>query len=145
MFLRVLCRWTVLALVCLSLCIPGCGSSGPRVVKVTGTVTRGGKPAERLVVNFEPQHGRPSWGVTDKDGRYSLNYEPGRDGAITGTHKVWVEIRPASPKEEADLRNGVLQLHPEIKSILKKYGNFETTPLRVEVNQNNRVIDLQLD
>lgn len=145
MFLRVLGTRTVLALAFLSLCAPGCGSSGPRIVKVTGTVTRGGKPVEKLVLNFEPEHGRPSWGVTDKDGRYTLNYEPGRDGAITGTHKIWVEIRPASPKEEADLRNGVLKLHSEIKNILKKYGNFETTPLKVEVNETNRVIDLQLD
>jgi hypothetical protein len=144
MALRVISPWSVLAWFCLAL-IAGCGSGGPRVVKVSGTVTRGGKPVEKLFLNFEPAHGRPSWGVTDKDGHYTLNYERRREGAVTGTHKVWVQIRPASPKEEADLRNGTVKLHPEIKSILEKYGKFETTPLKVEVKDDGKPLDLKLD
>jgi hypothetical protein len=129
----------------LCLVVAGCGASRPRVLKVSGTVNRGGKPVDRLIVNFEPQHGRPSWGVTDKDGHYSLNYEPGRPGAVAGIHKIWVQVQPASPQEEADLRGGVLKLHPEIQSILSKYGQFQTTPLEREVHENNQVIDLKLD
>jgi hypothetical protein len=123
----------------------GCGPSGPHVVKVSGTVTRGGKPVNKLFLNFYPEHGRPSWGVTDQDGHYTLNYDSSRQGAVTGKHKVWVQIRPANPKEEADLHNGVLKLHPEIKSILQKYGKLETTPLEKEVKENNQVINLDLD
>jgi hypothetical protein len=114
-------------------------------VKVSGTVTRGGTPVNRLFLNFYPEHGRPSWGVTDAEGHYTLSYERAGDGAISGTHRVWVQLRPASPSEEADLHNGVLKLHPEIKEVLKKYGHSETTPLQVEVQASNPVIDLTLD
>ncbi len=125
--------------------LAGCGRSGPRLVKVSGTVTRGGKPVPKLFLNFYPEHGRPSWGVTDQDGHYTLNYERTGDGAITGPHKVWVQIRPANPKEEADLHNGTLKLHPEMQAILKKYGKLETTPLTVEVKEDHPVIDLDLN
>ena len=123
----------------------GCSPSGPRLVKVSGTVTRNGEPVPKLFLNFYPEHGRPSWGVTDDDGHYTLNYEGKGDGAITGTHRVWVQLRPSSPKEEADLHNGVLKLPPAIKHILQTYGNLETTPLRVEVTEQSPVIALKLD
>jgi hypothetical protein len=136
----------VLALFGLSLLALGCGSKGPQVVKVTGTVTRGGQPVELLVVNFWPHKGRPSWGVTDKEGHYTLNYERNRDGAVVGPHKVWVEVRPTSPKMESELRSGKLKLHPEMKAILEKYGK-ETTPLKnIEVkDEDPQIINLKLD
>src|SRR5262249_37371768 len=112
------------------------------VVKVSGNVTRGGKPVDRLVVHFLPDKGRPSWGVTDKDGHYSLNYERGRDGALVGTHTVWVQVKPFTPKEESALAAGELKIHTEI---LRKYGNRETTPLRVEVKGDDQPINLTLD
>jgi hypothetical protein len=137
------CRAPVLVLVFLALAAAGCG--GPRVVKVSGTVTRGGRPVDKLQVTFQPEHGRPSWGITDKDGHYTLNYERGRDGAVTGTHKVWVRVQPTSAKEEADLARGLVKLHPEMNRILEKYGNLKTTPLTREVKEDDQVIDLQLD
>jgi hypothetical protein len=49
----------------------GCGDpDAPEIARVTGTVTRGGKPVPNLVVNFMPAEGRPSWGITDDRGRY---------------------------------------------------------------------------
>jgi hypothetical protein len=135
----------VLGFLLVSFVVTGCGSGGVSVVPVSGTVTRGGKPVPKLFLNFVPEHGRPSWGVTDEDGHYTLNYERGRDGAVLGMHKVFVQIRPASPKEEADLQSGRLKLHPQIASILQKYGKRETTPLKVEVKEDEAVIDLQLD
>src|SRR5579871_1652202 len=81
--------------------LAGCGDDGPKVVKVTGQVTRGGKPVPNLALSFTPAVGRPSWGVTDADGRYNLKYTNTRDGAEVGTHKVTVEFAPTSPQEEA--------------------------------------------
>jgi hypothetical protein len=132
-------------LLCAAVVFAGCGQGGPRVVRVSGTVTRGGQPVPKLFLNFEPQKGRPSWGITDEAGRYSLHYDARQDGAVTGAHKVWVQVKASNPQEEADLRNGKIKLHPEVKSILQKYGQYETTPLRVEVKENNQVIDLPLD
>jgi hypothetical protein len=142
---RAFCELPAVALCALMFANTGCAPAGPKVVKVNGTITRGGKPVQKLFVNFYPEHGRPSWGVTDQDGHYTLNYEQKGDGAVTGKHRVWVQLRPASPKEEADLRNETIKLHPEIQEILKKYGKLETTPLTVEVKEDTRVIDLPLD
>jgi hypothetical protein len=114
-------------------------------MKVTGTVTRGGKAVEKMVVNFWPESGRPSWGLTDAEGRYTLKYDEHRDGAVAGKHRVWVQVKPASPKEEADAANGLATPHPQINAIIEKYGNRKASPLTVEVKEDNQVIDLPLD
>jgi hypothetical protein len=115
------------------------------VVAVTGTVTRGGRPVEGLVVNFLPEHGRASWGLAGPGGQYRLHYERGRDGAVTGRHTVWVEVRPANAKEDAERRGGGLRPHPEMKAILEKYGSPLTSPLKVEVRDEGQVIDPPLE
>jgi hypothetical protein len=114
-------------------------------MRVTGTVTRGGKAVDRLVVNFWPEQGRPSWGLTNADGHYTMKYDKDRDGAVPGRHKVWVQLKPATPKEEADAANGLFAPRPEINAILEKYGNFNSSPLTVEVKEDEQVIDLPLD
>jgi hypothetical protein len=142
MFLRGFCARRLLALCVLPLLVAGCGS-GSKVVRVSGTVTCGGKPVPKLVVNFEPKHGRPSWGLTDKDGHYTLHYDAQREGAEIGTHTVWVEVKATRPGEEADV--GKLKAQPEMRRILQKYGKFEKTPLTKEVKENDQVINLELD
>jgi hypothetical protein len=122
----------------------GCGDNGPRVLRINGTVTRADKPVARMVVNFSPEHGRPSWGLTDADGHYSLKYDKDRDGAVAGKHKVWVKVKPSSPKEEAEIAQGLIRLNPDTSKILEKYGR-ENSPLTVEVKDDNQVIDLPLD
>ncbi|HEX4613250.1 MAG TPA: hypothetical protein VH092_34000, partial [Urbifossiella sp.] len=44
----------------------GCGSDGPKIVKVSGTVTRNGAPVPGVAVSFTPANGRPSWGMADE-------------------------------------------------------------------------------
>jgi hypothetical protein len=122
----------------------GCGS-GPGVVRVTGTARHDGKPLARLIVHFVPAEGRPSWGMTDEEGHYKLRYDREREGAQTGTHKVWVEFRPAGAKEDLAQREGTLQLPPALQRVLDKYGDKDHPALSVEVKQDNQVIDLPLD
>src|ERR1700730_7006003 len=98
------------------LVLSGCGSDWPEVMKGSDTVAPEGKGIEKLVVNFWPENGRPSWGLTDTEGHYTLKYDKDRDGAVPGKHKVWVQVKPASPKEEADLANGLAPRHPQISS-----------------------------
>lgn len=136
-------RFVMLALAAMA--VFGCGRGGPRVVNVRGTVTRDGKPVEKLFLNFVPDNGRPSWGVTDAEGHYTLHYDRERGGALVGAHRVWVQVRPTSPADELALNRGTLKLHPETKQILAKYGNVATSPLVVEVTDEGQVIDLALD
>jgi len=110
----------------------------------TGTVTYQGEPVPNLFLNFKPEKGRPSWGVTDDQGRYWLRYSNSRDGAVTGPHTVWVQFRPRSPAEEFRMTSGGggKGLLP---AILKKYGNETDTPLRFEIREKGQVVDIALE
>jgi len=126
--------------------VAGCGDGGPRVVPVTGTVTRNNKPVPNLHINFAPeaegQTGRPSWGRSDEQGQFILEYDPERKGAEIGKHKVFVSFRAANPKEEI---SGRMKSHPDKAAIEAKYGKRESTPLEVEIRTSGQHVTLQLD
>jgi hypothetical protein len=116
--------------------ICGCGSGGPEVVRVRGTVTHQGKPLPNILLNFSPEKGRPSWGLTDAEGRYSLNYSKDRDGAVTGKHIVCLSYKPSGPREE---------MSRKIPEVLAKYSNAATTPLEFDITTDNQVVDIELE
>lgn len=76
--------------------VAGCGGGGPKLGSVSGTVTLDGKPLPEAEVVFQPEEGSPSFGMTDKDGRYELMYTPDRDGALVGKHTVRITTSRAS-------------------------------------------------
>ncbi len=55
---------------------------------VSGTVTLNSRPLERATIEFTPASGGPSYGITDRRGRYELEYLPGKPGATLGEHVV---------------------------------------------------------
>ena len=125
--------------------LPLCGCNhGPEVVEVTGTVTYQGRPVPNLYLNFKPEKGRPSWGITDKEGKYWLHYSKARDGARTGKHTVWVQFRPRSPGEELRLTAAGSSKNL-LPAILEKYGKEETTPLKFEITEDGQVVDIVLE
>jgi hypothetical protein len=107
----------------------GCGR-GPTVVRVSGVVTHKGKPVPSVVVNFEPDQGRPSWGTTDRDGRFVLTCFAENDGALTGSHRVYVT--PLIPRAE-------------LEKILGRYGDRNTTRLRIEITKKTKDLEIKLD
>jgi len=122
----------------------GCSrSDGPQVVPVKGFVTRNGKPVADVLLNFKPATGRPSWAATDANGEYELTFDSTQKGAIVGTHTVWV-TRPISGAEGMGPEDQP-KTSPDLPEILRKYGREEVTPLKIEVNAGNTVIDLKLD
>jgi hypothetical protein len=117
--------------------VAGC-SDGPDVVPVTGTVTRAGKPVGGLMLNFMPEDGRPSWAITDAEGRYELQYSKSYQGGLIGKHKVFVAYEP-------DQDGRPRALNRDQKAIVAKYGNQSTSPLAVEIKNSGQVVDLQLE
>jgi len=81
--------FVVLALTA-SLAIAGCGSSGPELAGVSGTVKLDGSPLAEASVQFVPQTGRPSFGSTDANGYYELKFTESKTGAVPGEHTVRV-------------------------------------------------------
>jgi hypothetical protein len=80
----------VLCFVLFTIFLAGCGSDID-LGKVSGTVTKGGKPQPNLFVNFSPGPGsRGSQGYTDDNGQYSLRYTADKVGAVLGSQHVTI-------------------------------------------------------
>jgi hypothetical protein len=122
----------------------GCG--GEKLVKVSGTATRHGKPVPNLVINFTPEKGLRSYALTDQEGNFNMIYTNGQEGVIVGTHKVWVQLQTTGSKEDKEHQKRLAkqQNDPEIAQILRKYGKADTTPLTVEAKEY-RELNLTLD
>lgn len=79
----------------------GCGgTTGPELAEVTGKVTLGGQPLAKASLQFTPESpgGSPSYGVTDSEGSYELQFSSDRSGAMPGKHRV--EILPVEPETD---------------------------------------------
>lgn len=134
--------WAV-PLLCVALA--GCGDSGPTIVPVSGTLTYKGKPVANARVDFTPEHGRPSWGATDEEGHFTLNYDRGHDGAIVGKHTVSVAKRPTTPKEqEAVMMGKKMPMSKEMATFFEKYGG-RNSKVEVVIDKNTREVKLDWD
>ncbi|WP_144060271.1 carboxypeptidase-like regulatory domain-containing protein [Rhodopirellula sallentina] len=85
--------WAVALLVA---CV-GCGPEGPEIVPVTGTVLQNGQPVSNASITFYAAQGRPSYGTSDANGNYSLEYSRDVEGAVVGSHTVVVTMTSLGP------------------------------------------------
>lgn len=133
-------RWLfALPLVLGSLAVSGC-ADGPRIVKVSGTATRGGQPVPSLLLNFQPEKGRPSWAITDAQGRFTLEYDKDNKGAIVGTHVVAASYRAATADEEMSGKKD--KIYYEIE---KKYNDMQNSPMKIEITRAVDNLELKFD
>jgi hypothetical protein len=121
----------------LSFSAAGCGQSGPEVAPVSGRVTLDGQPIFEAEVLFQPDDRKsPSYGFTDRDGRYELGYKRGVKGALIGWHTVSIQM-----DTEIVGPNGKLTRRPQ--AIPRRY--YEQSELRREVKAGeDNVIDFAL-
>jgi len=92
--------WLVAALLLLA----GCGGDPYDIVPVSGRVTLDGDPVAEANVSFEPigegdelALGPGSFGMTDAEGRYTLETVDRRRGAVVGEHRVTISTFRAAP------------------------------------------------
>jgi hypothetical protein len=132
-----------LPLLALAIAVFGCSSDVPDLVQVQGRVTRGGKPVPGIVLQFQPDDGRVSWGQADAEGKFTLSYSKHYEGARLGKHRVYVAYgnTPETPYDDS----GKQRLNPEQQDIIKKYGKLESTPLEVELKDDGQVVEIKLD
>lgn len=133
-------RWAVVTvLICATM--SGCGKSG--IATVSGTLTYKGKPVTNAFINFVPETGRPSMGETDKDGRFTLTYDPQTKGAQIGKHRVFVDHNPTADMDGPDLIPGQTpKMSDEMKEFFDKYSG---TNSNVEITIDGSTSDLKLD
>lgn len=135
---------------------------------VEGVVTLDGKPLTDAEVVFMPDpakgaKGRRSVALTDKNGRYRITSDAGKDGAPVGFHRVIINdmllgapgsLRPAEHPEgeqKGPLGTTAPPEDPAAGSNKKKsrfpvaYSNANDTPFRdIEVKPGEQTIDLPL-
>jgi hypothetical protein len=126
----------------------GCQKEGPTIVNVTGVLTYKGQPVTNAYLRFRPENGRPSWGQTDEQGRFKLNYDRDRDGAVVGKHKVWLEIRPSAAEQANVMPGAGLARRPamsrDLSELFDKYSAEKST-LTVEIKPDSKELALNLD
>jgi len=86
-------------LVALVILLAGCGCADFKMVPVSGTITMDGEPLEGVEVVFAPMEiqdqievGPISIGVTDSNGKFTLNTTTGIGGAVATNHRVSVSF-----------------------------------------------------
>ena len=62
--------------------------TGAPLGKVSGTVILDGKPLSSATVEFTPDEGSASYGITNTNGYYTLFYLPASPGAVIGPNVV---------------------------------------------------------
>lgn len=126
-----------LVLMLVTSALVGCsGESGPKYVKVTGTVTLDGKPLTAGDVYFFPEasDGQSSYGGIKPDGSYEL-YCVEQVGAVIGRHRVSVE----GPQPISE--TGAVQ---PVDPVPEKYSRPDTSEIVKEVTDSENVINLEL-
>ncbi|MEZ6055786.1 MAG: carboxypeptidase-like regulatory domain-containing protein [Planctomycetaceae bacterium] len=133
-----------LIVVAIGAVVSGCGGGGAEVPPlgiVSGVVKVDGKPIEGARVEFIPEAGgRPSSGVTDQDGKYTLSYADGVEGAAIGKHKVSVRTERAAFSPEGG--EGVAT-EARLEMLPPEYN--DATSLSEEVKAEPTVINFDLE
>lgn len=131
----------------------GCDQSRPKLVKVQGNVTVGGKPVASGFVTFEPLDGgvvttgRSSTGTLDANGFYRLSTFTAADGAPPGEYLVSVEGAldgASSPTTSIDPNAPAAPLGN--KGVPAKYSSAKTSGLKavIPADASETTIDFPL-
>ncbi|SFI74717.1 carboxypeptidase-like regulatory domain-containing protein [Planctomicrobium piriforme] len=127
-----------------ALWLSGCGqkSNQPAVAKVTGRVTLSGQPVAGLTVIYNAQGGRPSYGETDRDGFYRMQYTHDEQGVKVGEAGITFdpfsfEGTPPTPMNR-NQGNALVKARPKIPE--KYFRVFQT----VQVEPGSNEFDIEI-
>ncbi len=114
----------------------GCHRGNPNFAQVYGQVRLDGEPLAGALVEFEPENGSPSYGVTDPYGRYTLRFNHQQSGALIGRHTVRITTRRSSIDEQ-----GKPVILPE--KVPPQYNWRSTLQVEVRPGSNRHDFDLK--
>ena len=133
--------------------IVGCGDDGPKVYKVTGTITIDGAPVpENTTISFipvKPTGMQAAAATTDAAGKYTLSSpaNPKKAGALPGEYMVAIHNKvpddnlteeEREAKRQTELENGGMVSAPKVKDLLPKmYANASSSGLKATVAEND--------
>lgn len=117
----------------------GCGPSRPKTATVQGKVTYKGKPVHTGTINFVPANGTSATGQIAADGSYRLKTFTDGDGAILGSHRVYIVAM--DEKNQVGLE-AFSPLPPPIVPL--KYTSLSTSDLTAEVKDEPNTFNFDL-
>jgi hypothetical protein len=113
---------------------------------VSGTLTHNGAPLPDMAVTFAPVDGsRPSSGLSDAGGRFTLRFKAEEMGAVGGEHTVSVAYVPSDPDEQMAMDEGTLELSGDLKTVIDKYGNPQDSPCKITIDSSQENLQVKLD
>ncbi len=117
--------------------LAGCGqgSGVPTLHQVNGTLTINGKPAPDLNVVMHVEGNRPSSGLTDANGKFTMYYTSTQTGVVAGEN--YITLSPA---------NGDTELFPipeEFKEVVERYGEG-TKAFKMDIDKDYENFELNL-
>jgi hypothetical protein len=117
------------------------GCSGPNAASVSGSVTLDGQPLTTGMVGFYPDGGEsaPANGQIDASGNYSLS--TGTAVGLAPGKYIAIVVATKDPPQPYDKTGAEI---PPIPITPAKYGNTNTSDLRVEVKPGKNTIPLAL-
>jgi len=122
----------------------GCGGGGAsKGVKVTGSVTQGGKAVEGVKVGFispDPAKAPSKAAMTDAEGQYQLTVVPGK---YTVTLIRYLDKSGKVPKESENPAEDFTQLEASgyLRQVLPvKYVDPDTSPFKVDIPPEGKAL-----
>ncbi len=117
----------------------GCGTSGPQLGTVDGTVTLNGEPLKEAVVSFRPvAGGRTAEGITNDKGEFVIEFAAGSQGALLGDH----EVRVTTFRERVIADNGRVEDPGVLEKVPSKYNDESELIRTVEPGANHFELEL---
>ena len=126
-----------LGLLFLVLGVAGCGE--PDFYRVSGVVTRAGKPMEFLQITFVPDNPelvRPPIAMTDKEGKFKL-----MTGSIVGVKKGSYSIHIDDPER---VGGGKTSTEEDYVHVISRYS-AQNSDLKIDVDRHIDDYQLKLD
>jgi hypothetical protein len=124
-------------------CLTGCTRSNtPPLGDVKGRITFEGEPVEMAMVTFTPTAGgRQSFGRTDEDGNYVMQFNHTESGALVGSHRVVIisEVEGSTP-EEGDVSTPMVKARKEF--LPSKYN--KSSELTADIKSGKNTVDFAL-
>ena len=143
------CMWFILSVA--SVLFACYGNDGKiQTEYVEGVVMMDGEPLASAIVTFHPvdeQNGREAYGLTDKDGKYTLTIDGGREegGTQPGEYNVYnVTISKLDVPEPTSDPDKSMDAQNKSLTIPKQYQNKETSGLQVMVEEGDNEIYFEL-
>ncbi len=124
-------------LLCLAVGCSGTPADQPDLGTVSGTITLDGSPLANAKVEFQPESGRPSYGVTNSQGEYELEYSPDAKGAKIGQHTVRITSRALGENAQGDVVVTQAEQVPDVYNT--------KTELSVTVEPGDNDVPFELD